>query len=127
MENEVLTIDELEKIYPGGVHAVKGISFKVNRGESVAIIGSSGSGKSTGGEELKEFYLRTVKQLVDVHIKGAIIVVVGPGFLKEDFVDVGRSEAPDIFSGCIVESKSIVASSISLMNKACVVIILNLS
>ena len=64
----------------------------------------AGSGKSTGGEELKEFYLRTVKQLVDVHIKGAIIVIVGPGFLKEDFVDVGRSEAPDIFSGCIVEN-----------------------
>ena len=64
----------------------------------------AGSGKSTGGEELKEFYVRTVKQLVDVHIKGAIIVVVGPGFLKEDFVDVGRSEAPDIFSGCIVEN-----------------------
>ena len=49
----------------------------------------AGSGKSTGGEELKEFYIRTVKQLVDVHIKGAIIVVVGHGFLKEDFVDVG--------------------------------------
>ena len=47
MGNEVLTVDELEKIYPGGVHAVKGVSFKVNRGESVAIIGSSGSGKST--------------------------------------------------------------------------------
>tara|TARA_Y100000287_G_scaffold20058_1_gene13956 strand:+ start:27 stop:767 length:741 start_codon:yes stop_codon:yes gene_type:complete len=57
MENEVLTIDELEKIYPGGVHAVKGISFKVNRGESVAIIGSSGSGKST--------VLRCINRLIE--------------------------------------------------------------
>ena len=64
----------------------------------------AGSGKSTGGEELNEFYKRTVKQLVDVHIKGAIMVVVGPGFLKEDFVDVGREEAPEIFSGCVVEN-----------------------
>ena len=46
----------------------------------------AGSGKSTGGEELNSFYLRTVKQLVDVHIKNAIIVVIGPGFLKEDFL-----------------------------------------
>ena len=45
-----------------------------------------------------------MKQLVDVHIKGAIMVVVGPGFLKEDFVDVGRDIAPEIFSGCIVEN-----------------------
>ena len=64
----------------------------------------AGSGKSTGGEELNEFYKRTVKQLVDVHIKGAIMVIVGPGFLKEDFVDVGREEASEIFSGCIVEN-----------------------
>ncbi len=64
----------------------------------------AGSGKSTGGEELKDFYIRTVKQLVDVHIKGAIMVIVGPGFLKEDFVDVGRNEAPDIFSGCVIEN-----------------------
>ena len=64
----------------------------------------AGSGKSTGGEELNEFYKRTVKQLVDVHIKGAIMVVVGPGFLKEDFVKVAREEAPEIFGGCIVEN-----------------------
>ena len=57
MGNEVLTIDELEKIYPGGVHAVKGVSFKVNRGESVAIIGSSGSGKST--------VLRCINRLIE--------------------------------------------------------------
>ena len=47
MSDEVLSIEDLHKIYPGGVHAVKGISFNINEGESVAIIGSSGSGKST--------------------------------------------------------------------------------
>ncbi len=57
MSDEVLNIEGLHKIYPGGVHAVKGVSFKVNEGESVAIIGSSGSGKST--------VLRCINRLIE--------------------------------------------------------------
>ena len=57
MEDEVLIIENLEKIYAGGVHAVRGISFKVRKGESVAIIGSSGSGKST--------VLRCINRLIE--------------------------------------------------------------
>jgi len=57
MSDEVLSIEDLHKIYPGGVHAVKGISFNVNEGESVAIIGSSGSGKST--------VLRCINRLIE--------------------------------------------------------------
>ncbi len=57
MEKIVLEIEDLEKIYPGGVHAVKGISFNVKKGESVAIIGSSGSGKST--------VLRCINRLIE--------------------------------------------------------------
>ena len=44
-------------IYSGGVHAVRGISFNVKEGESVAIIGSSGSGKST--------VLRCINRLIE--------------------------------------------------------------
>ncbi|MDP6328663.1 MAG: amino acid ABC transporter ATP-binding protein [Candidatus Thalassarchaeaceae archaeon] len=57
MEEEVLIIEDLEKIYAGGVHAVRGVSFKVKKGESVAIIGSSGSGKST--------VLRCINRLIE--------------------------------------------------------------
>jgi|TARA_B100001996_G_scaffold343734_1_gene299042 polar amino acid transport system ATP-binding protein len=57
MKEVVLDIEDLEKIYPGGVHAVKGISFDVKKGESVAIIGSSGSGKST--------VLRCINRLIE--------------------------------------------------------------
>jgi len=53
----VLIIENLEKIYAGGVHAVRGVSFKVRKGESVAIIGSSGSGKST--------VLRCINRLIE--------------------------------------------------------------
>ena len=57
MDEIVLDIENLEKTYPGGVHAVRGISFDVKKGESVAIIGSSGSGKST--------VLRCINRLIE--------------------------------------------------------------
>ena len=57
MEDLVLSIRDLHKIYPGGVHAVRGVDFDVHEGESVAIIGSSGSGKST--------VLRCINRLIE--------------------------------------------------------------
>ena len=47
MSDVVLSLEDMHKTYVGGVHAVRGISLEVSEGESVAIIGSSGSGKST--------------------------------------------------------------------------------
>ena len=63
-----------------------------------------GSGKSTGGEELNDFYKRAVRQIVKVHIKDSVIVIIGPGFLKEDFAEVGKSRARELFKGCVIEN-----------------------
>ena len=57
MAETILSVKDLEKTYVGGVHAVKGISFEVLEGESLAIIGSSGSGKST--------VLRCINRLIE--------------------------------------------------------------
>jgi putative ABC transport system ATP-binding protein len=44
-----IKVNNLNKIYPGKVptHALRGISFEITEGEFVAIMGKSGSGKST--------------------------------------------------------------------------------
>ena len=50
MTKEIIKIQDLKREFKMGdetVHALKGISFNVNEGEFVTIMGSSGSGKST--------------------------------------------------------------------------------
>ena len=42
----VLTVDNIN-VYYGAIHALKGISLDVNRGEIVTLIGANGAGKST--------------------------------------------------------------------------------
>jgi phosphonate transport system ATP-binding protein len=45
--SSILSIQNLVKTYPNGTRALKGVSFDVPRGSFVAVIGLSGSGKST--------------------------------------------------------------------------------
>ena len=42
----VLTVKDIN-VYYGAIHAIKGISFDVNKGEIVTLIGANGAGKST--------------------------------------------------------------------------------
>ncbi|MBQ8201195.1 MAG: ABC transporter ATP-binding protein [Clostridia bacterium] len=42
----MLKIDDIN-VYYGAIHAIKGISFEVNEGEIVTLIGANGAGKST--------------------------------------------------------------------------------
>jgi sulfonate transport system ATP-binding protein len=43
----MLVLDRVSKTYPNGVHALGGVSLKVELGEIIAVIGGSGCGKST--------------------------------------------------------------------------------
>ena len=42
----LLKVDDIH-VYYGSIHAIKGISFEVNEGEIVTLIGANGAGKST--------------------------------------------------------------------------------
>ncbi len=47
LNETILKVKNLEKTYPNGVRALKGVSFEVKKGEFLVVIGLSGSGKST--------------------------------------------------------------------------------
>ena len=51
----ILKVDDIN-VYYGSIHAIKGISFEVNEGEIVTLIGANGAGKST--------LMRTISGLV---------------------------------------------------------------
>jgi phosphonate transport system ATP-binding protein len=73
MTDPILRISNLEKTYPNGTQALKGVSFDVKSGEFLVIIGLSGSGKST--------LLRCINQLIEpssghIHLKGEDITHV---------------------------------------------------
>lgn len=67
MPAPILAVENLVHTYPDGTQAVRGVSFAVNPGEIVTIIGLSGAGKST--------VLRCINGLVrpkggSVHFRG---------------------------------------------------------
>jgi len=75
MENMILRAENIEKSF-GSLEVLKGISLSVKKGDVVAIIGSSGSGKST--------FLRCINYLEkiqggNIYIDGVPMVTTEPG------------------------------------------------
>ena len=71
---ELLKVDNIN-VYYGSIHAIKGISFHVNEGEIVTLIGANGAGKST--------ILKTISGLLrtktgDVILQGESIKSMAP-------------------------------------------------
>lgn len=86
-------------VYYGGIHALKGISFHINAGEIVTLVGSNGAGKSTT--------LRAISGLIQSRI-GSIALNDKEilGMPSEKIVELGISQVPEgrrIFTGLDVE------------------------
>ncbi len=96
-----ITFENVTFAYPGGsgVPAIKNLSFTIKKGESLAIIGPTGSGKSTIAWLLLRFYDTS---------EGSIIF--GGNNLKNLGVDEIRKEIaivpqkPTLFSGTVKEN-----------------------
>ena len=75
-------------VYYGSIHAVKGVSFEVNQGEIVTLIGANGAGKST--------VLNTVSGLL--HPRSGSIVFDGKdlkGVAPHKIVQHGLAQCPE--------------------------------
>ncbi len=81
MAEPLLQIKNLEKVYPNGMRALKGVSFDVKPGEFLVVIGLSGSGKST--------MLRCLNHLHDP-TSGSIV------FKNEDVTHLEGKKARDV-------------------------------
>ena len=46
-QNNIIQVEGLVKVYPGGVKVLSGIDFSVGRGEFFGVLGPNGAGKST--------------------------------------------------------------------------------
>ena len=80
-KSPLLSIKDLKKTYDNGTMALKGVSFDVNPGEFLVIIGLSGSGKST--------LLRCINQLIEP-TSGQIL------FNQEDVTHVKGSQVREL-------------------------------
>ncbi len=86
-------------VYYGPIHAVKGVSFEVNEGEVVTLIGANGAGKSTS--------LKTISGLM--HSRGGAIEFMGKSIASipaHKIVELGIAHVPEgrrIFTSMTVE------------------------
>ncbi len=72
--NPILQVSDLKKHFPvkgglfgttvGQVYAVDGVSFEINRGETLSLVGESGCGKSTVGKAVLRLFPLTAGQVV---------------------------------------------------------------
>ena len=47
MSHHIVEVEELRYSYPDGTEALQGVNFRIEHGESVAVVGANGAGKST--------------------------------------------------------------------------------
>ena len=80
---EILRVEDLKKYFAtkkGTLHAVDGVTFTVDAGKTLGIVGESGCGKSTLGRVILHLHERTEGRIV---FQGEDISDVSNAKLKE--------------------------------------------
>ena len=85
----LLSIKNVEKKYNNGTNALKNISFDVEKGEFISIIGPSGSGKST--------LLRSINKMIDISQGSILFENKNIESLKKTQIEIVRREIGMIF------------------------------
>ena len=78
MSGHLVEVGDLHFSYPDGQPALRGVSFRIERGESVAVIGGNGAGKTT----------------LLLHLNG--VLRAGSGVVRVDDLSVARENLPAI-------------------------------
>jgi ATP-binding cassette subfamily B protein len=100
-QTAVLEFEDVTFSYPegSGLSAVNGISFRVEKGETLGIIGSTGSGKSTIANLILRFY--DIKEGT-IRLNGTDIREIRKGDLREKVSIVPQK--PVLFTGTIIDN-----------------------
>ena len=85
----LLSIKNVSKKYNNGTNALKNISFDVEKGEFISIIGPSGSGKST--------LLRSINKMIDISQGSILFENKNIENLKKTQIELVRREIGMIF------------------------------
>ncbi|BBM46314.1 phosphonate ABC transporter ATP-binding protein [Leptotrichia trevisanii] len=85
----LLSIKNVSKIYDNGTIALKNVSFDVEKGEFISVIGPSGSGKST--------LLRSINKMIDISEGSILFEDKNIENLKKGEIELVRREIGMIF------------------------------
>ena len=100
MSEILLNVKNLKKYFKtnaGMLHAVDDVSFSIEQGHTMGVVGESGCGKSTLGRTLLQLYEPTSGE---IDFKGKNIAN-----LSKKGISAGTSEAADDLSGSILQSE----------------------
>ena len=110
--NKVLSVQNLSKRYENGIVALSNVNCDVKKGELVAIIGSSGSGKST--------FLRCINRLVqptagEIYFEGKDICTVKSSHMKYVRRKIGMIFQHYNLVGCLTVMQNVLYGRLGYM------------
>ncbi|SDH03542.1 peptide/nickel transport system ATP-binding protein [Sinosporangium album] len=82
MTARALTVEDLHVCYPDGRHAVRGVAFTVDHGETLALVGESGCGKTSVAHSLLGLLPQGTLCTGSARVGGVEVVGASPGELR---------------------------------------------